>query len=501
MRSNTTELKVGIFALIVLAVLTFMTFRVGGFEWLRKGGYIVYAEFKNIAGLDAKTKVKIAGVDAGVIEEIALRDGIARLKIRMYPSVKLYSDASAAIKATGLLGDKFLAISVGSKEPVLKDGDTIKNIQEVVDIDDMARNLSEVSANINRLAQSLNESLGSEEAKKSLKETILNFREISGNINTAVVANDKKMRDTLAAVNEFATALRDLVNRNEGPVSTAMENFKDFSATLKTEGPELITNLSKATRELRAMVEENRAAVKGTADSIENIAKKIDRGEGTLGKLVTDERLYESLNKAAEGVNKTISSIDRFKTYITFQGEYLSRPRDGKGYFYVTLQPRPDKYYILGVVGDPISRVKTTETITTLNGTILTEKKEELEKKIEFTAHIAKRFTDSPTFRNTALRGGITENTFGFGVDQFYLQDRLKVSVDVWDFGHDEADAKNPHVRAGADYFLFRNVFVSGGIDNVLNRKTRGAYLGGGVRFEDEDIKYLFGTIPKIPGR
>lgn len=509
MKKLSLELKVGIFALIVLAILSFMTFRVGGFEWVKKrAGYTIYVDFKNIAGLDAKTKVKIAGVDAGVIESITLKDGKARLMLRMYPEVKLYSDASAAIKATGLLGDKFLAIEIGSKEPVLKEGDTIKNVREVVDIDDMARNLSEVSANINKLAISLNESLGSEEAKRSLKEAIVNLEKITSGINTAISSNDRKMRDVLDNIKELTASINGLVQDNRDSFKTAMNNFKDlsgnfrdFSSSLKEDGPKLISNLDKATKELKAMVEENRSSIKETVDSVKNITAKIDSGEGTLGKLIKDERLYHSLNKAAEGVNRTISSIERFRTFITFQGEYLSKPKDGKGYFYVTLQPRPEKYYILGVVSDPIGKVKTTETSTSVNGVTTVEKKEEVEKKIEFTAQIARRLVESNTFKDTVLRAGITENTFGVGVDQFFMKDKLKVSVDAWDFGRDEANAKNPHVKVGADYFLFKHLFISGGVDNIFNKKYRGAYVGGGVRFEDEDFKYIFGTVPKIPGQ
>ncbi len=496
MRGLSTELKVGFFALIVLAILTYMTFKVGGFEWIKREGYTVYVYFNNTAGLDEKTTVRVAGVDAGVIEKIELREGQEKLTLRMNKAVKLYSDASAAIKATGLLGDKYLDVKIGSKEPLLKSDDTIKNVTEVVDIDDMARNLSEVSANINKLATSLNESLGSEEAKAALKETVINLKDITRNLNDTIYANDKRLRNVLDNINDLTASINDLVKTNKESFTTTMANFRDFSGTLKSDGPEFITNLNKATKELKAMVEENRTSIKNTTGSIENIAKKIDSGEGTIGKLVKDERLYESINKAAE----TVSAVQRFRTFITLQGEYLAKPKDGKGYFYVTLQPRPEKYYVLGVVADPIGRVKTTETTTKINGETKVEKKEEVEERVEFTAQIARRFKESATFKDTVLRAGITENTFGFGIDQFFMNDKLKVSVDAWDFGHNEANSTNPHIKGGADYFVFKNVFISGGVDNILNKRWRGAYIGGGVRFEDEDFKYIFGTMPSIPG-
>ena len=64
-------------------------------------------------------------------------------------------------------------------------------------------------------------------------------------------------------------------------------------------------------------------------------------------------------------------------------------------------------------------------------------------------------------------------------------------------FLNDEEGAKNPHVKVGVDYYLFKNVFVTAGADNVLNKKWRGGYAGVGVRFEDEDFKYLFGNLPR----
>lgn len=498
MKNMTAELKVGIFAMAIIAILAFMTFKISDFQWARKKGYVVYINFRNIAGLDEKTKVKIAGVDAGIIENISLRDGVARLKVRVSPGERLYSDASAAIKATGLLGDKFLAINIGSSEPLLKNGDTIKNVREVVDIDDMARNLSDVSVSISRLANNLNEPLGSEEAKQALKESILNLRTITTNINSAIVSNDKRLSNVLTSINELTASIRDLVQGNKDSLNATVNNVRDFSGSLKAEGPQLISNLNKATKELREIIEENKSSVKGTIDSMESITRKIESGEGTIGKLVRDDRLYESLNKATEGVNKALSSIDRFRTYITFQGEYLAGPQDGKGSFYLTLQPRPEKYYILGVVSSPAGRVSTTDTTITTNGVTTIEKREEVKKKIEFTAQFARRFTESPVLKDTVLRGGVTQNTFGVGVDQFFMKDKLKVSVDAWDFEHSEAGAKSPHLKAGADYFIFKNVFISGGVDNILNSRQQGAYAGGGIRFEDEDFKYLMGSMPKI---
>lgn len=489
---GSTELKVGIFALVVLAILTFMTFKVGGLEWTKKRGHIVYVVFSNTAGLDEKTRVKVAGVEAGVVQAIELFEGRARVRVMLDPKVKLYSDASASIRSAGLLGDKYLDIRLGTPQAgAMQDGGTITNVSDMVDIDDLARNLITVSQNFSKLAESLNSVLGTDDAKKSLSETIVNLREVSASLNQTIKVNDQKLRSVLDNINTLTASINSLVDKNSGPLSASISDLREFSSSMKTGGPELIDNLNRAAKDLRAMVDENRPGIKSTIDSIGNIAQKVDKGEGSLGRLVKDDSLYNSLSKAAEGINKTISSVDRFRTYISFQAEYLTRDRDGKAYFDITLQPSQDKYYILGVSGGPERIVRTTRTTTTPPGSIILED-ETKKPEYRFSAQFAKRFD------NTAFRIGLFESTFGAGADYFFNNDKGRITAEAWDFQKNEESAKHPHVKAGASYYIFRNLFLTAGGDNLMNRKMRGGYVGMGVRFEDDDFKYLLGTLPRI---
>lgn len=492
MKEFSAELKVGVFALAVLAILTFMTFKVGGLEWTKARGYTLHVHFKNTAGLDEKTRVRIAGVDAGTVDTVKLADGKAEVELLINPEVKIYRNAVASIKLSGLLGDKYLDIRTGTSDAgILKDGDTIGNVTELVDMDDLARNLINVSEKFTTLATSINDVIGTEEAKNSLGQTIVNLRDLTADLRQTISVNDHKLRSVLDNINSLTDSISSLIENNREPLTSTVANMKDFTGTLKENGPDIVENLNKATAELRAMVEENRPAIKRAVASMDNISKQINSGEGSLGKLVRDDRLYESLNTAAEGVNRTISAVDRFRTFITFQGEYLAKPKESKGAFYVTLQPRKDKYYILGVVSDPIGSIKTTETVTTPPGSVITEEK--IKKRMEFTAQFAKRFGDA------AVRAGLTENTFGIGGDYFFNDNRGRVTADIWDFSNDEKSSKNPHVKVGVEHFVFKNIFMSAGADNILNKKWLGGYVGMGVRFEDEDFKYLFGTLPQIP--
>ena len=120
-------------------------------------------------------------------------------------------------------------------------------------------------------------------------------------------------------------------------------------------------------------------------------------------------------------------------------------------------------------------------------------REEEIKGKVEFTAQFARRFEDF------ALRVGMIENTFGFGADYFLMDDKAKVSFNVWDFSADEAMSDKAHMKIGLDDQIFKYIFISSGIDNLLNRDRRGIYVGGGLKFEDEDFKYLFWIIPRGP--
>jgi phospholipid/cholesterol/gamma-HCH transport system substrate-binding protein len=494
MRSISTELKVGSFALAVLFVLSFMTFKVGGMQWFQQEGYIVYIYFNSVVGLDKNTKVKIAGIDAGNIEDIVLENGRAKVKVRINKGVPLYSDVSAVVKATGLLGDRYLEVKSGSKGSPLKEGDIISNTMEIADVDDLLRSVSKVAGDIGGISESLNEVFGSDESKRALRESIMALREITSNMNTAIIYNDKKLRKVLDNIDELSASLGEIVKTNREPLNTTLANVRDFTGSLKKDGPSLVENLRKTTDELRAMLQENRPSFKSTVDNLDKISSKVEKGEGTLGKLVNDDKLYESVNTAVTGLGKTMNAVDRFRTFITFQGDYLTKVKDTKGTFYLTLQPRPEKYYILGIVSDPIKRVSTSQSIVDGEDYI----QQDIKKDIEFTAQYAQRFIKDDIFKNTALRLGLTENTFGVGADQFFLNDRLKMSVDAWDFGHEEYGARKAHVKVGMDYFIFKNLFISGGMDNLFNSESRGPYVGGGVRFEDEDIKYLMGSVPRI---
>ena len=490
MRKMTTEIKVGIFALIVLGLLALMTFWVGGLAWLKQPGYVLYVYFNNAAGLEKKGKVLVAGVGAGYIDNITLVGGKAKLELRINKNVVLYSNAQASISSMGLLGEKYLALTTGSKPPVLKNGQTITQVVPSVSIGEMMRKLSNLSGKVGVLVGKINQVMSPGQIR-ALKAAIVNVRTITENVNSAVLEDNQRVKTALDNVNSIIVTLKGTTKKNSKNITELIANLKDLSQTLREEAPSVLSNIRDTTVQVKKLVKQTGPGIQSIVNSTRQITANLQQGKGTLGKLLTDKSLYNNLNKSVKGFNDVFGAINRFKVYLDFQGNYLTAQNgQGEGRFLLTLQPNPDRYYIIGAVSNPIARIDKIQQFDTKTNQIVTES-EAVHSDIEFLGQFARRF------ENTALRIGITDNTFGVGADQFFLNNRLVLSADAWDFGAKEAFAHHAHIRLGGQYFLFKHIYLSGGWDNPLNPHWSGPFIGAGVRVEDEDIKYLLSLAPK----
>lgn len=132
-----TELIVGIFVLVGIISLSYLTIRLGKLEIFGKNGYVVYADFASVAGLKIGDPVEIAGVKVGKVETISLADDRARLNIRLEPEVQLQEDVIASVRARGLIGDKFVMITPGAADKLLKPGDKIRETESPPDISEV----------------------------------------------------------------------------------------------------------------------------------------------------------------------------------------------------------------------------------------------------------------------------------------------------------------------------------------------------------------------------
>jgi phospholipid/cholesterol/gamma-HCH transport system substrate-binding protein len=127
--SRTTQFIVGLFALAGLAALAYLCFRLGQISVFAPSGYELYANFDNISGLKNGDSVEIAGVHVGKVDKISLQDDRARVRMSIQPGVQIDEDAMAAIRTMGIIGDKYVSISLGPSDKMLANGGTIRQTE------------------------------------------------------------------------------------------------------------------------------------------------------------------------------------------------------------------------------------------------------------------------------------------------------------------------------------------------------------------------------------
>ena len=137
MNQNFTELIVGAFVVVGMICLGYLTIHLGKVELFGSTGYIVYADFSSVAGLKLGDPVEIAGVKVGKIESISLAEDEGRLGLRIDPEIKLEEDVIASVRARGLIGDKFVLVTLGGSEKLLGPGDKIRETESPPSISDV----------------------------------------------------------------------------------------------------------------------------------------------------------------------------------------------------------------------------------------------------------------------------------------------------------------------------------------------------------------------------
>lgn len=475
MQSVSTEAKVGLFVLIGLIILAYMSFKVGQQGFGLKKGYELTAVFDNVSGLEKQgASVQMAGVEIGTVEDIRLHNGKALVTLRIRSDVKLPVDSTAAIRTHGVLGDKYIEIIPGPADgrqsdltgtQYLKEGEQIQRTERQADIDRLLNQAALVMDDIKTVTATLSNTLGSKEGEESIRRILVNVRDLSDNLNRVVTRNDEKfaeMVDNLRAASKemdktFTSLSRitDDINKGKGMVGTLI---KDET---------LADNLNK------------------TLASLQDISKKINEGQGTIGKLINEEETVDNLNESLTGINRYMNKAEQFRVLVSYRGEYLFDTSNAKSYIEMRIQPKEDKFYLLGLVSDPRGRRQEVET-TTPTGT--TKTIEYNKDKLLLSAQIGKRFKD------IVLRGGVFENTGGVGMDYYALNDRLQLTFEAFDFG---TSGRRPHLKGYGEYRLLKHIYLSAGWDDFIsNQGNSSPFMGFSIKFTDDDLKYLLMSAP-----
>jgi phospholipid/cholesterol/gamma-HCH transport system substrate-binding protein len=137
MERTKVNVVVGLFLVLGILALGYLSIRLGRVSFLGGTGYLVTADFPSVGGLKAGSGVEIAGVLIGRVESIGLADYQGRVVLRLNSDVKLQEDSIASIKTKGLIGEKYIRISPGGSDKIIPPNGRIREVEAPVDLEEL----------------------------------------------------------------------------------------------------------------------------------------------------------------------------------------------------------------------------------------------------------------------------------------------------------------------------------------------------------------------------
>jgi phospholipid/cholesterol/gamma-HCH transport system substrate-binding protein len=137
MERTKVNVAVGLFLVLGILALGYLSIKLGRVSLLGGTGYLVTADFPSVGGLKAGSGVEIAGVQVGRVESIGLADYQARVVLRLDSHVELQDDSIASIKTKGLIGERYVRISPGGSEKMIEPNGRIREVEPPVDIEEL----------------------------------------------------------------------------------------------------------------------------------------------------------------------------------------------------------------------------------------------------------------------------------------------------------------------------------------------------------------------------
>ncbi len=312
--------KIGILVVICLTLLIWGINFLKGRDIFRTEK-VFYARYKNVGGLTATTIVTLNGLKVGYVREIYFAEDLSGdliVKIAIHNDFPLPKGTAAEIASSDLLGSKVVKLNLGKSDMLLHANDTMATKMEADIMQQVNEQIAPLKAKAERMIENLDSivtavsKILSSDSQHNISEsirqinlTMTNLEKISGNLNDVVIDQKKNLASTITNLSEVSGNLK----TNSGKLGHIMDNFSSFSDSLSKL--ELNNTLNH---------------MHGSISNLQTIISKIDTTNGTLGLLVNDPRLYQSLNSTSESLNRLLVDFRlNPKKYIHFSAIDMGR--------------------------------------------------------------------------------------------------------------------------------------------------------------------------------
>jgi phospholipid/cholesterol/gamma-HCH transport system substrate-binding protein len=492
MRRSWASVTVGLLVVVVGIVSYFLIHstseRAGSNQ-----GYSVWGLFRDASGVFEKSRVQTAGIAIGQIDARTLDpSGKAKITIRIKPGITLYENAVVEKKSASLLGEYYLEIDPGTTVAlvrgerrtmrVLKEGDQIKDVREPTAVGDI---LAEVGTLMPIMKDILEDVRGLTSGR---------ITDIAENVDKLIQTNSEVLERLLNRVDHIAANIDSVTTAEAGDVKESIKNVRQITESIKSLIGTTQGSVADTTGAVRGSIDRLQSTINSldhTMKNMETITDRIEKGEGTVGHVLADDTIARNVEDITEDASAFVRGVTHLQTIVGLRTEYNFLSSTFKNYISVQLMPRPDKFYLIELVDDPRGYRTATTTVSnnSLTGVTSTQTVTTSEQ-LRFSLMLGKRVGP------VAGRFGIKESTGGFGADLYLLDDRLSLSVDVFDMRTNQYPRVKPAL-VGAIWK--RNLFLTVGADDVINTTRARGGAGGGfdwfvgtqLVFNDEDLKSL----------
>lgn len=286
------EVKIGIFGVaMILLAWGGVRFLSGLDVFARNVDYV--AVYDQVNGVQEASAVMIKGVKVGTVSAIELdpsTDGQVALHLLIKSAYRIPTDSEARIFSDGLMGGKAIEIVLGHATTMLEGGDTIRS-SRTRDLMDMAGSeLDFVKEKFAAIADDLSRTLG--------------------NLNQILEANSSHLNQTMKHLDQLSGDVADLVSTEKTDLEEAVAGLSAFASMLGENAPKVDSMLS-GVNELIATLDREQVAEKlaSTIASLNEVLAEVEGGEGTIGRLMSDEQLYKNLTAASENLSLLLADL------------------------------------------------------------------------------------------------------------------------------------------------------------------------------------------------
>jgi phospholipid/cholesterol/gamma-HCH transport system substrate-binding protein len=303
------EVKVGLLVTSALVALIYGVNYLKGVDMFT-GVHTYYALYSRVDGLTPSGDVLLNGVKVGQVRRIDFlkdRSGNIVATIQVRKDVFISKGSTARIVSSDLLGGRAVEILLGSDKNPASPGDTLfSDMQttlsdQMLPIKDRAESLL---ASLDTLAVSLNQVFNDQNRKnlnsglENLEKSLANLESISGSVDNMLSSDQGKLKRMIDNLESISSNMRN----NNDELTNALENFSDISDTLAAANlSTTIANTSKA------------------MERFSDVMNKINKGEGTIGQLMTNDSLYQAIEKSAKDLDMLIVDLkENPKRYVHF---------------------------------------------------------------------------------------------------------------------------------------------------------------------------------------